>query len=255
MAIQKAEAFVLQRRPLRETSLIVTLLTREFGKIKVVAKGVRTGKSPTASILEPFTCLSIVYYEKTRSDIHLLSQASVIRTNSHLRNDLNCFGYASYMSEFVEQVCQIQDPHPDIFDLMNGAFDVLSRLPFLKVVRVFEVKLFGMVGWLPALTSCIGCGEKVHEQAYFSSKHGGILCARCHHGEGRGIVISKYTIQTLLYFLKLPIEQASMIAVGKQIEAELTAIIEKFLRYRLEYPLNSSHFMSEIGHLFNKKTS
>ena len=252
MAIRRDEAFVLKRIPLRETSLLVTLFSREAGKIKGLAKGVRREKNPLAGRFEPFTRLSIVYYEKLRSDTHLISDATVLASNASLRDSLDRFGYGSYFVELMDSLFGMHDPHPDVFILLGNSFDLLSTAPAMRVARVFEVKLLERAGLLPILDHCVLCGKTELERAYFSSKQGGLVCSNCDRGESATIEISKGTIQTLLFFLKNTIEQAVKLRLGPQTEKELARISEQFLQYRLEYPLRSARFLAEIKPLLKK---
>ncbi|MGH7890395.1 MAG: DNA repair protein RecO, partial [Thermodesulfobacteriota bacterium] len=78
MAIQKTEAFVLKTQPFRSSSLIVTFFSRDFGKLRGVVKGVRREREMRGALYELFTHLEILFYEKTRSDLHLVSEASIL---------------------------------------------------------------------------------------------------------------------------------------------------------------------------------
>lgn len=246
MAIRKDEAFVLKRIPLRESSLLVTLFCREAGKIKAVAKGIRKEKKPLTIRFEPFTRLSIVYYEKLKSDIHLLSQVSISETYAFLRNRLDWFSYGSYLTELVDHLFNTHDPHPEVFDLLEEAFRQFSHASAAGVARAFEVKLLGLIGWLPELTQCASCSVKEMEQFYFSARQGGILCPKCDQKESKSLPISQKAVQTLLFYLQNPLANASQLQLDLQTERELERIGEQFLQFRLEYPLQSRRFLSEM---------
>ena len=246
MTICRDEAFVLKRVPFRETSLIVTTFSREGGKLKVLVKGVRKEKNLLTARYEPFTRLALVYYEKLKSDIHLASETTIINSNSFLRERLDRFSYASYVAELIDVFFGTHDPHPDVFDLLANAFRLFRDASPNRVARAFEFKLFEKAGLLPVLTHCASCGSKALEETFFSTKQGGIICKRCDHGEVGAIPITKGTIQSLLFFLKFTLDQAVTLRLGTQTEGELDHISERFLQFRLEYPLRSCHFLSEV---------
>ncbi|OGW87033.1 MAG: DNA repair protein RecO [Omnitrophica bacterium RIFCSPHIGHO2_02_FULL_46_11] len=252
MAICREEAFVLKRVPLRETSLLVTLFSRGAGKIKGLAKGVRREKNSLAGRFEPFTRLSIVYYEKLKSDTHLISDATVLASNALLRDSLDRFSYSSYLVELVDALFGAHDPHPEVFNLLASSFSLLATVPVMYVARVFEVKALEMAGLLPILNHCVLCGKTDLERAFFSSKQGGLVCPRCDRGETATIQISKGTIQSLLFFLKNDIEQAVKLRLSLQTEKELERTSQHFLQYRLEYPLRSTRFLAEVKTLLKK---
>ena len=252
MAIKREEAFVLKRSSLRETSLLVTFFSRHGGKIRGLVKGARREKNPFVARFEPFTHLSIVYYEKLKSDTHLISETAVLNSNSFLRDHLDRFSYASYLVELIDSLFGIHDPHPDVFELLSKCFLLFQETPASQVTRVFEVKILEKAGFLPILTHCVLCGETELEQAFFSSKQGGLVCPKCDRGEPGTMRISNGTIQSLLFFLRSTPEQAVKLRLGQQTERELERVADRFLQFRLEHPLRSRRFLSELKPLLRK---
>ena len=252
MAIRKVEAFVLKRMLFRESSLLVTLFSKEVGKLKVLAKGVRKEKKSSAAYFEPFTRLSLVYYEKLKSDIHLASETSVLDSSSFLRARLDYFSYASYLIDLVDTLFGFYDPHPDAFDLLAQAFSFFQSVPLANVARVFEVKLLEQVGWLPVLNHCAVCGETGLERVFFSPQQGGILCAKCELKEPRTLPLSPKTLESLHFFLKNSFAESVKYRIDLQTERELERAAERFIEFRIEYPLSSKRFLSELNSLQRK---
>ncbi len=252
MAIKKVDAIVLKRMSIRESSIIATFFSREQGKLRGLIKGVRREKNPLSSRFEPFTHLSVVYYEKLRSDTHLVSETAVLETNSYLREKLSFFGYASYLTELIDAFFDLYDPYPDVYDLLRNSFRLLAEYPPSIIFRTFEVKLFQTIGLLPILDHCVLCRKQSFDQCYFSPPQGGIICPSCDWGETATIRISHGTIQSLLYLLKTDIQQAVKLNLTPQTLKELGYIHHKFLQYRLEYPLKTPKFLAEIKPLLQR---
>jgi len=246
MAIKKVEAIVLKRIPIRESSILATFFTRESGKLRGLIKGVRREKNSLSARFEPFTHLSIVYYEKIKSDTHLVSETMVLNSNSYLRDKLAFFGFASYLTELIDVFFDLYDPYPDVFDLLCDSFELFSDFPPSIILRAFEVKLFETVGLLPIFDHCVLCRKTSLDQCFFSPRQGGVVCLQCDRGESGTIKISKGTIQSLFYLLKTDITQAVKLGLTQQTEKELAHIHHKFLQYRLEYPLKTPKFLAEI---------
>ncbi len=247
MAIQSAEGIVLRRRPFRETSLIVTVFSREHGKIKILCKGVRKGKMLLAAVFEPLSRLHVVYYEKLRSDIHLLKEASLIDPHQAIKNRIDVFGHASYFSELMDVLFESHGTSADAYDLFLSALTQLAGHEPLKVARIFEIKLLHFLGWLPAMDGCSACGEKNIESACFNARQGGIVCSACQRKISGSFVLAKSTIQTFRYYQAVPFDQAVRINTTPNVDRELAKMSEKFFRYRLEYPLKTSRFLSELS--------
>lgn len=251
MAIKKVEALVLKRIPIRESSILATFFSREHGKLRGLIKGVRREKNPMSARFEPFTHLSVVYYEKIRSDTHLISETVVLNSNSFLRDQLSLFGYASYLVELVDVLFDLHDPYPNVFDLLQDCFELFKTHSPTVILRIFEVKLFKTIGLLPIFNHCVLCRKARTHQCFFSPKQGGIICPSCDRGEPGTIKISKGTIQSILYFLKADVHQAVTLSLSPQIEKELEYIHSRFLQYRLEYPLKTPKFIAEIKPLIH----
>ena len=253
MAIRKVEAIVLKRIPFRESSLLVTLFGREVGKLIVLAKGVRKDKRLRVASFEPFTHLTVLYYEKTKSEIHLFSDLSVLASNSFLRLKLDHFTYASYLIELVDTFLGVYDPHAEVFDLLLESFLLFKVVLPLKVTCGFEIKFFGLIGWLPVLDRCTSCGDSNFDRCFFSAKQGGILCPRCERSESGTIPISGPTAQALLELSRKSLKEV----VGKELDyqtlRELERLSQRFISFRLDYPLKSRQVLSEIQSFLQKK--
>lgn len=252
MAIKKVEAIVLKRMSIRESSILATFFTRESGKLRGLVKGVRREKNPLSARFEPFTHLSVVYYEKIRSDSHLVSESVVLNSNSYLRENLGFFGYASYLTELIDVLFDLNDPYPNVFNLLCDSFELLPHFSPSLILRAFEAKLFETVGLLPIFDHCVLCRKEYIDQYFFSPRQGGIICPSCDRHEPGTIKISKGAIQSVLYFLKTDICQAVRLSLSQQTEKELELIHFRFLQYRLEYPLRTTKFLAEIKPLLQK---
>lgn len=253
MAIRTDEAFVLKRMPFRETSLLVTLFTREAGKIKTLAKGVRKPPKATTGSFEPLTRLSIVYYEKLKSEIHLLSKADILETNARIRDRLDGFSYGSYLAELVDALMVSTDPHPEVFDLFGCALQYFQPGMAVRAAHVFQVKLLELIGWLPEFNRCASCGTQELARHFFSSKQGGVLCPACDRNESRAIPLSAETVDTFLFFLGVPFEQAIRLVPAEKTIRELDRAMSEFLQFRLEHYLLSSRFLSEVRPILQLK--
>jgi DNA repair protein RecO (recombination protein O) len=246
MAIRKTEAFVLRSQPFRSSSLIVTSFTRSFGKVKGVVKGVRREGMVRPSTFEPFTLLEIVYYEKLHSDIHLISEASLLETYEGLRREIETLATAYYLTELVDQLTESQDPHEPIFELLHFAFQYLPSFPPSFLARFFEIRLLHEAGLLPHLESCLLCGEKNPEQVYFSSRQGAIFCPRCRKKSPEARPLSTEVLQGMRLFIGRGITEVREYSLGEAAEREMRTVVERFLADRLPRPLTTRRFLNQV---------
>jgi DNA repair protein RecO (recombination protein O) len=156
----RVEAVVLRHNDWGEADRILTLFTKEMGKLRAVAKGVRKIRSRKAGHLEPFTHVNLLL-AKGR-DLPLVTQAETVQAYLPLRSALLLPTYASYIVELLDRFTYEEGENPALFRL---AIDTLSRLsrgdsPDL-VVRYYEIRLLDLVGFRPRLFQCSVCESEV----------------------------------------------------------------------------------------------
>jgi DNA repair protein RecO (recombination protein O) len=181
MPSEKAHALVLRTTDWSETSRIATLWTREFGKVRVLAKGGRRLKSSFESALDLLTVCSIVFLRKSSGSLDLLTEAQVVRRYPRLRTDLAALHAGYYVAESLTDWTEEYDPHPALFD---EALDALAAfgaaVPVgLRVMR-FEMVLLRELGYSPTLETCAVCATPVAPPGLaFSAAAGGVVCKGC----------------------------------------------------------------------------
>ncbi len=247
MAIQKAECFVLRRIPFRETSWIVTFLTRSFGKIRGIVKGARKIKSPLLGAFEILTHSEIVFYEKTRSNLHLVTDASILDSNEELRRQFSVVVYANYFCELLDSLFVDRDPHPESFELLSSAVQFLkSEVPRQALLRAFEVQLLDQIGLLPRLWDCLKCGTSSFQKTYFHPLHGGIFCERCYAGNPGGFLVGPVTLESIRSFLEEDIKVAATMELDARVSREMEQVMTQFIERRIDKPLKSIKFLSQV---------
>src|ERR1700676_2816455 len=126
MAMEKATAIVLRTTDWSESSRIATLWTREYGKVRVLAKGGRRLRSAFENALDLLTVCSIVLLRKTSGSLDLLTEAQVVTRYPRLRSDLPALYAAYYVAELLADWTEEYDPHPALFDEALATLDHLG---------------------------------------------------------------------------------------------------------------------------------
>jgi DNA repair protein RecO (recombination protein O) len=182
LATEKALALVVRFTDWSETSRIVTLWTREFGKVRALAKGGRRLKSNFESALDLLTVCSIVLVRKSSGGLDLLTEARVAQRFGSLCRDLPALYAAYYVAELLADWTGEDDPHPALFDEARQALESFGTAGVATGPRLarFEWTMLGELGYRPALDACAGCGIPVQPPGLeFSSMAGGIVCRGC----------------------------------------------------------------------------
>src|SRR3989338_4787948 len=214
MAIQTTEAVVLNRRDFRETSILATFYSKDFGKIKGILKGIRGDRSRYGSSSELFGLNKIVFYEKTQSDL--------VDGLFGIRKDLSAIAYATYFVELVDELTEPAEKNEAIFELLIGCLRLLAKgMEPTKIARIFEIRLLTLLGFGPTAE-----GPSV-----------------------KGIKVSMGTAQTFSRLKDAAWNSLLKFRISKSIEQELGSLVDRLLTSHLERPLKSKKFIREIQRL------
>ncbi len=183
MAAEKALALVLRTADWSESSRIATFWTREFGKVRALAKGGRRLKSNFENALDLLTLCSIVFLRKSSGSLDLLTEARVLKRFTPLRTDLPALYAAYYVAELLADWTEDYDPHPALFDEARDALEELARPGSAAGPRLlrFDLVLLRELGYTPVLESCATCGAVPSGAGplAFSPSAGGLVCPAC----------------------------------------------------------------------------
>lgn len=144
MRVQQQAAFILHHRPFRDTSQILDVLSREHGKLALVARGSRGPKSRLRGVLRPFLPLSMSWVQRT--DLGTLTGAELHGSPLRLTGDALLSGY--YVNELLLHFLHRHDPQPDIFDIYVHAIETLAAVDDVAhCLRAFEIDLLRLLGY------------------------------------------------------------------------------------------------------------
>lgn len=177
---------VLRSYKLGESDKILRIFTREHGKRSAVAKGLRKTTSRFGARLEPLTCARLLMHRGRSMDT--VKQAEIHTSFQEVRNDLELFAGAQAICELVDSVSVEHQPHPEVFDLLAAALELLKQYPGRAAFTraFFEFKLMAASGFALMVDECTGCGCGTGEGEAFLSLHmGGMVCDSCRANRSR----------------------------------------------------------------------
>jgi len=244
--LYRVTSILIRQRNLREADRIVTLLTRERGKLSAVAKGVRRPRSKLAGGLQLFSHAR-VQLAAGRS-LEVVTQIEPVDTFYHLREDVARFNHACYASEMVDVLIEEQHADSRIFDLLLATLGGLDQGGDPStLVRGFELKLLTRLGYGPELDTCVSCGASINAaRAGFSPAQGGVVCSRCLRAQGAA-PLPPAALQAMRELLRLPPQELAKRRLSKPVRERLNPLLRAFVDYRLDRPLKSAAFLSQSG--------
>lgn len=184
MALYRSDAFVLRTYKLGESDQIVVLFTRDFGKLRVVARRNRRGHSRTAGHYQPLTRLHVIVYGRPTRSLYHTHSVDILRAFRVLHEDFNLLSCGLYMTELIDISTQDRQPAPELFALLDEALETLAGAGQVPgppmVLRHFEMSLLALSGYALQLTDCAHCGGELPPGAgSFNARAGGLVCAAC----------------------------------------------------------------------------
>ena len=247
----------------RDTSKIVTFYTKEYGKLKGIAKGARSAKNKFGSALEPMNRSMLVLYKKEHRDLHLISQCDTVEFYKNLVEDLNRMSTALGILELVNQVTHDEERKPELYDLLVETLQALdsSKKNFLTYLQAFKLKLAAIFGYAPNFNQCNECGEPIvigngEKRFAFQIARGAIYCNRCSMhkvsskiGMGYPSTITSLSapgLQIVRRFLNAQTLSLSNIEYDERIGNEIDELLRLYLRYHFEglKPLKSIEILN-----------
>ncbi|HQN04288.1 MAG TPA: DNA repair protein RecO [Anaerolineaceae bacterium] len=243
---QRVEAVVLRHSDWGEADRLLVLFTREKGKIRAIAKGVRRIRSRKAGHLEPFTRSSLQL--ALGQDFWLVTQAETVAYYPALLEDLLRTGYAAYMIELVDRFTMEEGQNVSLYTLL---VDTLQRIaeepdPFLAV-RYGELRMLELFGFRPELFNCVQCGKAIQaEDQFFSAEMGGALCPQCGPGIGEARPVSMEALKYLRHLQRSSYAAAKKAVIPAPIRNEMETLTQYDITYNLERKLNTPEFLRRV---------
>ena len=182
MSTEKSEGLILRVTDFSETSRILVLFTREFGKISALAKGGRRLKGPFESALDLLSTCQVVFLRKHTSGLDLLTEAKLVTRFHPQERELVCLYAGYYVAELLLGLTEDYDPHPILYASAQEVLELFRNLEttMLGVLR-FELVLLREIGQLPDFETCAACGASLTEGRVFGYwvSEGGLICPEC----------------------------------------------------------------------------
>lgn len=248
MSLYKTEAVVLASWDLGEADKIMAFLTKEYGKIRGVAKGARRQKSKFGASLEPMTLGELVYFKKERQDLAKINTFDIINPHQKLKDDFELFAASSYLAELLNVTLEEEAPVPDLFYLLLYILGFMGQggsIPSL--LRIFEIKLLKNLGYQPQLKNCLFCQEiPISAKTFFSWAEGGVVCESC-RGKAKGYRrISPPALGFWRRALEIKLEHINRLTLSPYFKKELEELLENFIQYLYPRNLRSRELLREI---------
>lgn len=177
VATHRMESIVLKSWPLHEADLVVSLLTREAGKVKGIAKSGLKSRRRFGGALEPMTHVLATYAEKPRQDLVRLDACEIVASPLQDEMDYGRAAALAFYTEVLEESLPDRDPQDAVFRLTLAVLGHTRKGNIWMPVTYFGLWIPRLLGWLPELSRCTACEEPLLGRAgYFHPEMDGLVC-------------------------------------------------------------------------------
>lgn len=245
--LQKVEGIVIRTTDYGESNKIVTLFTRENGKVAMMARGAKKPKSRLVAVSQLF--VYGVFLMQKSSGLGTLQQGEIIDSFRDIREDLLLTAYCSYVVELTDRLTENHERNPYLFELLYQTLNYMNEGADPEILtRIYEVKMLQVAGISPQLDRCTLCGEAEGEFS-FSLKEGGFICHRCCHVDPHRLKISQATAKLLRLFAYLDMKRLGEISVKQDTKDQLKDVLTTYYDHYSGLALKSRRFLDQVEKL------
>lgn len=188
MIAHQVEAVILRTWPIHEADLIVSLFTRDQGKLKGVAKSAAKSRRRFGGALEPMTYVHASYAEKPKQELVRLDVCEVIASPLSQPVDYTRAAALAFYAEILEETLPDHDPHDAVFRLLLAVLEHTQTTHIWMPITYFALWTLRLMGWMPSLTHCTLCGKSfANEPAFFHAQADGLVCSEHKHPASRAL--------------------------------------------------------------------
>lgn len=237
-----AEALVLSSVDYGEADRIVTLFTRERGRLSAFAAGARKSKRRFAGALEAGTHLKARLAER-RGETLRLDGVDIVQSFHRLRDDLPRIARLLYCLELIRELTRDHEPHVALFD---GLRDYLVKLDAKEAgptsLLLFELDALAQAGFMPSFTPCALCGQPTGDRPRFDAEQGGVVCVACAPRVPRGFPVSSEVVEALAR-----LQAGERTPMQPEVRARARQVLNVFIAHHLGRKLKAVDFMEQVG--------
>src|SRR5580704_419001 len=256
MSVLSSEAVVLRTWPVHEADLLVSFFTRDYGRMRGVAKAALKSRKRFGGALEPMTLARAWFAERPRQELVRLDQLEILRSPLSAPVDHTRMAVLSFYAEVLDEILPERDPQDAVFRLLVSVLEQTAAVqseagesgatqPWMALTY-FSLWMTRLMGLLPDTGRCMVCGEALHAaEISFSSSADGLFCGLHANGSASGLSADSWQLAQLM--LRAP---ASAFAAGPwpgKRGQDLRRFTLQTLERHLERKLMSAEALARLG--------
>jgi DNA repair protein RecO (recombination protein O) len=254
MPVFTSDSIVVHSFNYGESDKIVTFFTKEFGKLKGIAKGARRSKKRFQNALDLFSHLRLVFFDREGMGLVRAQGCDILYSFPRIRENLRKIIYGNYFLEMVNEMAGEREAHPEAFDLVLSFLKTLEEMdPQEEHLRMFEIRMLSIFGYRPNLKKCSLCRRDLEElketpAVFFSLERGTLLCGGCSKPADPLIPLSLGTARLIEGISETEFSKIHRFRFTPQALSESRELLPRFISYQLGRELKSLKSLGAIAH-------
>jgi DNA repair protein RecO (recombination protein O) len=253
MPVYTTNAIVIHSHHYGESDKIVTFFTKDFGKMRGIAKGARRSKKRFQNALEIFSHLRLIFFDREGMGLVRAENCDILHHFPRIREDLKRILYGNYYLELVNEMAVEREANAEAFDLLLSFLSTLDTVePQEEALRTFEIRMLSLFGYQPNMRRCGLCRRewgdfKEISSVFFSPEKGALICKQCSNAFNNLIPLSLGTARLIEKISQTELEKVHRLKFTSQALSESRELLPKFIAYQLGKGLKSLKALNSIG--------
>ena len=240
------KGLVVRVTPYNDTDAILSILTPNYGKLSVKARGLRRKNSPLIAPCQLLAYAEFVLFEYR--GMYTINEAHSVELFSSLRKDLQKLSLGSYFAQAAETMSQEDLPNPELLSLVLNSLYALSKLDVqeTQVKAVFELRSACLSGYSPDLYGCYRCGCENPDR--FDISEGRFECAACRNPESTGLrmPVTPGILDAMRYICACDSKKLFSFSASSDTLEALSYVTESYLSTQLERGFSALDFYKSL---------
>ncbi len=231
MGLESTSGIVLKTFSYGDTSKIIRCYTRDFGKISLIAKGVKTSKTLQIGYLEPINCISMNLYYNSKRQLQIFSKAEFDHPFLSIKNSIKKLSYSFAVIELIDKTVNGEESHLELFNLTKDTLSAINdnKGKINTLFWFFQLNLLKLLGLKPNLSNCSNCQNSMIKANFFS---GELFCNKCSTtGE---IKLGKNSLHMLKTINKIEIVNISKLNIHSIERKEIGEFLKQYYSYHID---------------------
>jgi DNA repair protein RecO (recombination protein O) len=246
MSVLTSEAVVLRTWPVHEADLIVSFFTRDYGRVRGVAKSALKSRKRFGGSLEPMTVARAWFAERPRQELVRLDQLEILRSPLSSPVDPVRLTVLSFFAELLDEALPDHDPHETVFRLLLAVLDLTTVEQPWMPLTYFQLWMTRLMGLLPDLVHCTACGEALQAgETSFNTLGDGLFCPI--HRNGSASELSADSWQLAQRMLRAPASAFAAEPWPRRRAQDMRRFTLQALERHLERKLRSAEALARLG--------